>query len=550
VGITVRDAMLIGGLTECKVIAGKKGLDREIEYVSVMEVPDVIQWLKGNDLLLTSLYAIKDNPSAIKDLVRQLSEKGSSGLALKTQQFIGRIPEIIISEGDRLQFPIIEINTQVSYLDIMTPLMNRILNKSILEHENLENFFKWITELAMAGKGIHSIVSAIEKLTGNMVTVESEIVQMEGITKNLPISPLSREQKNEFKTSKRTMTMTRYLNKKQIPCLVTPLILNEMIYSYITCWKTQNEFHERDFLVLERAIPLMALEFLKVKTKLDVEQTFKDDFLNDILSGEWVDKDEVLHKARSFGWDLTQDYQVFVIDIDHLNSKLNDQAEHAVTYQEMKRKFIHKVKNIFAFLSKDVIVTSRKDCIVVLYPISHLSKTQGEQYKTEISKLAETVQSKLRQEFKEINVSVGCGRCKSGLEGIYTGYEEAAAVIKIGRIVWERNFSAHFNDLGLYRILSQFHDKRELETIYAETVGRLVEYDKENRSNLLETLAAYFHCNGGLIETSKELFVHVNTIKYRLSKIEQLSGCRIQNSEERLWLHIGLKLHHMINSKK
>lgn len=71
-GVTIREAMQVGGLLRCKVVAGESALDKEIQYITVMEVPDVIQWLKGNELLLTSLYAIKDDLQAIQNLVPQL----------------------------------------------------------------------------------------------------------------------------------------------------------------------------------------------------------------------------------------------------------------------------------------------------------------------------------------------------------------------------------------------------------------------------------------------------------------------------------------------
>lgn len=194
-GVSVKDAMQIGGLVKCKVVAGEKGLHKTIDYITVMEVPDVIRWLKGNDLLLTSLYPIKDDEEAIGQLVQQLHAVGSSALAIKTERYVKQIPAAIIEAGNRLDFPIIEIDDEVSYLDIMTPLMERSLNQPDLGKEQLEKSFQWITELAMGGKGIPALVEAVQQMTENIITVGSEMPNLEGISSGSHVAPLTRSQK-------------------------------------------------------------------------------------------------------------------------------------------------------------------------------------------------------------------------------------------------------------------------------------------------------------------------------------------------------------------
>ena len=60
--ITVREALERSPLKGAKVLTGDVGLDRTISAVTVMDAPDVINWLKGNEFVITSGYSIKDNP--------------------------------------------------------------------------------------------------------------------------------------------------------------------------------------------------------------------------------------------------------------------------------------------------------------------------------------------------------------------------------------------------------------------------------------------------------------------------------------------------------
>lgn len=126
--ITVKDAMNIGGLRMSKVVAGENGLSNAIKYVTVMEVPDITKWLKGNDFLITSFYAVKDDIEAQAALIRELAKIGSAGIAIKTDRFIKDIPEAVKAVGNELSFPIIEIPRDVTYIDIITPLMEAVLD--------------------------------------------------------------------------------------------------------------------------------------------------------------------------------------------------------------------------------------------------------------------------------------------------------------------------------------------------------------------------------------------------------------------------------------
>ncbi|WP_238590782.1 PucR family transcriptional regulator ligand-binding domain-containing protein [Paenibacillus beijingensis] len=360
-GVSVREAMGIGGLTRCKVVAGEKGLEKIINHITVMEVPDVIRWLKGNELLLTSLYPIKEDEEAISRLVEQLHEVGSSALAVKTHRYVDEIPQAILEAGNRFDFPIIEIDNEVSYLDIMSPLIELMLRKSNPGEEQKESFFQWITELAMGGKGIPALISAVQQMTGNILTVGSEIPTLEGYFQGRNVARLTRAQKNELKSAKRTIRMQRTLDGQMTPCIVTPLLLNDELCGEVTCWQTKREFLESDFHVLDRTVPLMAMEFLKVMTKSDVEQNYKDDFLSEVLLGQVQENAEMIMKGNHFGWDLSKNYQVFTIacgERPHLSKSGDNES---LRYQERKRILMRRVAEIFRLSTHNVILPSRKN---------------------------------------------------------------------------------------------------------------------------------------------------------------------------------------------
>ena len=66
-------------------------------------------------------------------------------------------------------------------------------------------------------------------------------------------------------------------------------------------------------------------------------------------------------------------------------------------------------------------------------------------------------------------------------------------------------------------------------------------YDKQNATNMVETLDCYFACNCNVSETAKALFIHRNTLIYRIDKIKSILGRDLKDSEERLLLQLGLR---------
>ncbi len=582
-GVTVRAAMKVGGLRHCRVVAGEGGLDRSIEYVTVMEVPDVVRWLKGKDFLLTSLYAIKDDAAAQEQLIGQLAAVGSAAIAIKTHRFLTEVPEGILRAAHELNFPVIEIDADVTYIDILTPLMSRILDEGSAERESLEPYLKWLTEVALEGQGVPAMLDAIDRIVENPVTLETDLPLEAGRSSVFPI-PLSVEQRAALRKAKHPLRMTRKRREGgDTPCLVAPLVLRREVRGYLTCWQVGRALREVDLNVLERALPLLALEVLKLQAEIDVAQKYQSDFLADILLGHPVPPRELAEKSRIFGWDFHLTYQIVVFDVDDFARVTAEFAGDELRIQEFKRSLLRFVERAARTALVQTIVSARSDEIVLLWPLQDAPSMGSDAQKhtvsgasaeaasedaradagagapaganaaagravaawpeeAEVSAFAERIKAAIRQEFPGMTLTAGVARPYPGVAGIATGYQEAVRAIALGRSARGRDSVIRFADLGVYRILSPRADEREWAAFYAETIGPLRRYDQERGARLMETLSAYFACDYNLTVTAETLYIHVNTLKYRLQRIEELTDCQIGSAEGRLKLHIGLKL--------
>ncbi len=143
-------------------------------------------------------------------------------------------------------------------------------------------------------------------------------------------------------------------------------------------------------------------------------------------------------------------------------------------------------------------------------------------------------------------LNIGVGRLTKSIRCLYKSYNQAVAIRnlhKSGDI--DRNLF-FYTDMGIYRLLLGVEDKELINDYLTNTIGKIIKYDAENKTNLCETLDCYLRNNGSVNETSKEMFVHRNTINYKLNKLEEILDADLSSLELRMQLMMALKLRVMI----
>ncbi len=126
----LRDLLQFRSLKNLELVTGTDCLDVNVGTVTVMEVPDVIQWLRGEDFLITSLYAIGDDEEKQCRLLYDLLETRSACLAIKTGKYAHRICDKMIDIANKNHFPLLRIPYEMTYIDIIMDAMNVIMTES------------------------------------------------------------------------------------------------------------------------------------------------------------------------------------------------------------------------------------------------------------------------------------------------------------------------------------------------------------------------------------------------------------------------------------
>ncbi len=147
---------------------------------------------------------------------------------------------------------------------------------------------------------------------------------------------------------------------------------------------------------------------------------------------------------------------------------------------------------------------------------------------------------------KEEHVCFGVGKLTKSIRCLYKSYHQAVSIVQLQEDQKLSPSLYFYSDLGIYKLLLGIEDREIMEEYYEKTLEPLALYDEKNDADLTAVLDCYLRNNGSVKETADELFVHRNTINYKLNKIEDLLGTDLSLLNTRLQLAVGLMLRRIL----
>jgi PucR family transcriptional regulator, purine catabolism regulatory protein len=138
-------------------------------------------------------------------------------------------------------------------------------------------------------------------------------------------------------------------------------------------------------------------------------------------------------------------------------------------------------------------------------------------------------------------LAIGTSEARSGVEGLVLARREAGDAAKVAARLGPAGKGLLYRDTGAYRYLIALLDEGGPEDHLRRAVETLASYDRGRGSQLLATLDSYLASGRSVAATSRDLFIHVNTLRQRLARIEELTGLKIAD-EDLLALQLAVKL--------
>lgn len=134
-------------------------------------------------------------------------------------------------------------------------------------------------------------------------------------------------------------------------------------------------------------------------------------------------------------------------------------------------------------------------------------------------------------------------------KNIRSSYEEALSTLHIMQKMRDLT-TACYQELGIYRLLLQLQENEELSIYYKNQLDKLISYDKDNAAGLLDTLAAYLETRGNITRTAQKLYIHRNTLLYRLNKIQELLHKDLDDARTCMELYLAIIIKDFLNHEE
>ena len=148
---------------------------------------------------------------------------------------------------------------------------------------------------------------------------------------------------------------------------------------------------------------------------------------------------------------------------------------------------------------------------------------------------------------EHIEMSLSFSRIRENNSDIKTSYKEAFKALSMIDMYKNDSKVIKYSDLGIVRLLIELSDVKDINQYCYENLGPILEYDKNHGMDLIGTLKCYFKNNRHLLKTSQELFIHRNTLLYRLSTIKNLLQRDLDDAMTDLELFNSILIYEFLN---
>ncbi len=226
---------------------------------------------------------------------------------------------------------------------------------------------------------------------------------------------------------------------------------------------------------------------------------------------------------------------MLVVDMYNRAQKLHvEQCERVVFVIELDGRrdtsAMELVKNLFATKTKDFVTEVEEQSIVLVKDTRNMQKDE------ELAELAAMIVDNIHTEVM-VRVRVGYGNRVSTLPDITRSYQEAKMALEVGRIFYAERETVAYRYLGIGRLIYQI-PMPLCEMFIHEVFGD--EIPDVFGEETMTTIQKFFENNLNISETARQLFVHRNTLVYRLERLEKIIGLDIRKFDDAMTFKIAM----------
>ena len=495
--VTVEQIMNLEEIAQvAKLVAGHGGIKNQITFVTISEAPDFYQWVSGGEFVLSTLYAFKDHPEWRAPAYRELAQRGIAAIGIKTRRFVDEIPAELIQIADEYNLPLFEIERETKFRQIIQAITAELNNQQTNLLLEVERHYKELAEVALVSGDFEKYLRTFgRRRKCGVFCFRSDFRLLGSYPGNIrddEAAAIKEEVAAYDRQFGETLEYAVISDRHVFPCVrrgqaIGYLVLNDPA-----------PLNEKYLLMAKQLTTFLTLKMID---QLDSEQKSLTALLDDILYKHNLSEEGVRERLALYGLKQAGFYRAVIVREGH--------KETDVSQSQLFRDCCSKIRTV---LGEALLVQKPDEAIF----IASVQQPDGSAPPGWIKQLGAEFFS------GEFPLAVGIGPSVAQATEIHSSYLIAKSTIKAGS-AFQPGGLHHYPDYLARILLLRSKDTPEQKYLLSLVIEPLLAQDQRYNTQLLQTLGALIFADD-LEAAAAVLYVHINTVRYRLNKVKQLTG--------------------------
>lgn len=524
-------------LSLARVLTNSDGLDIPVAKFGVMDAPDATMFVQENEFVVTSGFIFRNNDSLLMDVIKQLIHKKAAAFGVKLERGYISISDSIIQYAQQHSFPIIALPLTITWYELASILFSFETNHPISEidhiarrenvYNTVEYFFSSMKNLADISQ-IPALIHEFFGLTCVLYNLDNNtfVSAPDGIV--LPSQIDATIQAFELRNAKieNSRELYRHYLADGYSLLVSKLEYKNVYFGHIVIVESPDHILDDD--TLEESLRYILLMIrLRCRNVFDLTRNdlvIRNNFILDFISHQYQEKDIVSLQALAGEYGLKLNNSNYIVQFCAGNNIISEFSprQHAITSAILE--IIPSLYNLYS------VICGWKNDHVFFCIIPIENETSNEKF---IKRICDYIQSHVPDVILDFGVSM-----PSNINNTYISFQQAGAALKIYK---EDSLSPRIHFFDPYDLRNVLADPKMIShfnNYYEEFLKPIEAYDNAHDGTLMRTLRVYYEKNRDIKACATELFVHHNTIRYRLEQISRIAKIDFSNNNTNMMLSL------------
>ncbi|WP_371372624.1 PucR family transcriptional regulator [Sporomusa aerivorans] len=522
--------------SQMTVLNHSADLSRKVDSADISETPDITNFIKPHSLLITTGMAFKDDPAGFCLMIEALNRVPIAGVCVKLGRFIDELDPSILATADKLRFPLIQVpgswTLGITCHQLLSYLWN-VENEQLLSALKVQRVY---SHMLVKDTPLAIILAHLSRTIRQTVFLTDPFFEI--IDTSLPLGKKTMEMKqalaaikdsDKFKNSpSAAIPSSLYIQApRPFTAWIFPVWAASVYPHLLIVLEKEKIPYPFSYLVIEQTAAATAFSLYKNQKLRELQRRMREDFLRRLThSTSNVDTAVFLEQGINLGLISSDYYRFLIVAIDELMADKNPTRSdlYSLVYDWLERHI--------EILGKDTILFScqKSETIMVLLqrPVENLENA--------IAFIRDQMTTYL-----SVSISCAAGNPVNTLQAVAFSRIEAEEIYHQSRTEGKKAFFRTYYSQGVSELL-RFVPQEHARHFCTCVLKSLAYPEQETQVILRQTLQTYLDCQGDIAETARALYIHRNTVKYRIARLNEILDTPLANPDCSLQLRLALLL--------